>query len=99
MRLPATANGSQSPQTAVPVMFTHLTGFEPGTKNMGTPSVVSYIWRGGQSIRPGTLTGRSAVVPTTINLVAWSDAIVSALGKGISTVAPCLDRPVRRHHR
>ena len=26
---PAAANGSQSSQTAVPVMFTHLTGFEP----------------------------------------------------------------------
>jgi len=50
-------------------MFTHLTGFEPGTKKMGVPSVVSYIAGGGQSIRPGTFFGRSAVVPTIINLV------------------------------
>jgi hypothetical protein len=71
-------------------MFTHLTGFEPGTKKMGAPSVVSYISRGGQLIRPGTLTGRSAVVPIIINLVAWSDWIVSASGNGISTVAPML---------
>jgi hypothetical protein len=37
---------------------------------------------GGQLITPGTLTGRSAVVPTTINLVAWSEWIVSASGNG-----------------
>jgi hypothetical protein len=71
-------------------MLTHLAGFEPGTKKMGVPSVASYICRGGQSIRPGTFVGRSAVVPTTINLVAWSDAIVSASGNGISTVAVVL---------
>jgi hypothetical protein len=34
-------------------MFTHLAGFEPGTRNIGAPSVVSYISLGGQLIRPG----------------------------------------------
>jgi hypothetical protein len=71
-------------------MFTHLTGFEPGTKKMGAPSVVSYISRGGRLMRPGILTGRSAVVPIIANLVAWSDWIVSASGNGMSTVAPVL---------
>jgi len=52
-------------------MFTPLDGFEAGTTKIGPPSLVSYTSRGGQLIRPGTLTGRSAVVPTTISLVAW----------------------------
>jgi len=68
-------------------MFTHLAGFEPGTRNIGAPSVVSYISLGGQLIRPGTLAGRSAVAPTTISLVAWS-WIEMASGNGISTVVP-----------
>jgi hypothetical protein len=63
-------------------MFTHLGGFEPKNRKIGAPSVVSYISHGGQLITPGTLTGRSAVVPTTINLVAWSEWIVSASGNG-----------------
>jgi hypothetical protein len=57
----------------MPVIFIHLTGFEPGTKKMGAPSVVSYISRDGQLMRPGILTGRSAVVPIIVNLAAWSD--------------------------
>ena len=61
------------PHTTEAVMFTPLDGFEAGTTKIGPPSLVSYTSRGGQLIRPGTLTGRSAVVPTTISLVAWSN--------------------------
>ena len=77
-------------QTAEPVMSTHFAGFDPGTRKIGRPRVVSYISWGGQLTRPGTLTGRSALVPTIMNLVAWSGWIVSASGNGISTVAPVL---------
>jgi hypothetical protein len=41
-------------------MLTHLAGFDPGTGKIGFPFVVSYITRGGQLIRPASLTGRSA---------------------------------------
>jgi hypothetical protein len=77
-------------QTAAPEMLTHLAGFEPGTRKIGFPRVESYITRGGQLIRLGSLTGRSAVIPMSISLVAWSGWIVSASGNGISTVAPVL---------
>jgi hypothetical protein len=46
-----------------------------GAKKMGAPSVMSYISRGGQLRQPGTLTGRSAVLPIIIDLVAWYAAI------------------------
>jgi len=83
--------GSVRYQTAEPKRFTHLAGFEPGTRKMSLLSVESYMTLGGQLRRPGSLTGRSAVVPMTINLVALSEWIVSASANGISTVAPVIE--------
>jgi hypothetical protein len=77
-------------QTTMPEILTHLAGHEPRTRKIGFPRVGSYITVGGQLIRSAALTGRSAVVPMTISLVAWSGWIVSASGNGISTVAPVI---------